>query len=61
MGSQIEEHHRRETAARERIESIRQQIAELTERLAAEENLLLRHEPASEPTSAPGWPWRPSG
>jgi hypothetical protein len=44
MGSWIEELDRRETAARERIDSLRQQIAELTERLAAEESLLSRLE-----------------
>jgi hypothetical protein len=44
MGSWSEELDRREAAARERICSLRQQIAELTERLAAEENLLSRLE-----------------
>ena len=44
MGSWSEELDRREAAARERIGSLRQQIAELTGRLAAEENLLSRLE-----------------
>lgn len=44
MGSWIEELHRQETAARERIDSLRQQIAQLTEHLAEQENLLSRLE-----------------
>jgi len=44
MGSWIEELERREAAAREQIEGLRRQIAELTERLAAEEERLSRLE-----------------
>jgi hypothetical protein len=44
MGSWIEELERREAAARERAEGLRRQIAELSERLAAEEERLSRLE-----------------
>jgi hypothetical protein len=44
MGSWIVELQRREAAAGERVDGLRRQIAELTERLAAEENLLSRLE-----------------
>ncbi len=44
MGSWIVELDRREGAARERVDSLRRQIAELTERLASEEDLLSRLE-----------------
>ncbi|MEV4362710.1 hypothetical protein [Nonomuraea sp. NPDC049625] len=42
MGSLLEELARREAAARRRIEGLRQQISELTERLGAEEDRLSR-------------------
>ena len=48
MGSWIEELDRREAAAKERIDGLRRQIAELTERLSAEENLLSRLEVTQE-------------
>lgn len=44
MSSWIVELERREAAARDRVDSLRGQIAELTERLAAEENVVSRLE-----------------
>lgn len=44
MGSWIVELERREAAARERVDGLRRQIAELTERLGAEEGVLSRLE-----------------